>query len=91
MNKSELVKAVAQKAQLTQAQAKAAVEATFAAVAETLQNKENVALLGFGNFAVKDQPARTGRNPHTGETIEVPAKSVVKFKPATELAKNVNK
>lgn len=91
MNKSELVKAVAEKAQLTQAQAKAAVEATFATVAETLQNKESVALLGFGNFNVKEQPARTGRNPQTGVTIQVPAKNVVKFKPATELAKNVNK
>lgn len=86
MNKTELIKAVAAKANLTQAQAKVAVEATFNEVAESLKKKEAVMLLGFGNFTLKDKPAGTARNPQTGATIKVPAKTVIKFKPATAVA-----
>lgn len=86
MNKTELIKAVAAGAQLTQAQAKAAVEATLDAIANSLKKEEAVALLGFGTFSVKERPAREGINPRNpDEKIQIAAKKVVKFKAGSQL------
>lgn len=85
MNKTELVKAVAEQANLTQAQAKAAVEATLNSIANSVKAGEKVALLGFGTFAVTERPERQGINPATKEKIVIPAKKVVKFKAGAQL------
>lgn len=85
MNKTELIKAVAAGANLTQAQAKAAVEATLDSIANSLKNEDSVALLGFGTFSVNERPAREGVNPFNGEKIQIAAKKVVKFKAGAQL------
>ncbi len=89
MNKSELVAAIAEKAGLTKAQSKAALEATVDAIAEALAKGDKVALVGFGTFAVAEKAARTGINPRTKETIEIAARKAVKFKQGAELAEKV--
>lgn len=86
MNKTDLVKAVAEKSALTQVQAKVAVEAVVAAVKDALVKGESVQLVGFGTFAVVEKPAREGVNPATGKKITIEAKKVAKFKPGKELA-----
>lgn len=90
MNKTELVNAIAQSAELTKADAKKALDAVLAAIAGALKEKETVALLGFGTFSVSERPAREGINPATKEKISIPAKNVIKFKAGGELANSVN-
>lgn len=85
MNKTELIKAVAAGANLTQAQAKAAVETTLDTIANALKSEDSVALLGFGTFAVNERPAHEGINPATKERIQIAAKKVVKFKAGAQL------
>jgi DNA-binding protein HU-beta len=85
MNKTELSGAVAKQANLTQAQAKAAVEATLDAIASALKEGDKVALLGFGTFSVNERPERQGINPSTKEKITIAAKKVVKFKAGSAL------
>ena len=89
MNKTELVMAVAAKAELTQVQAKAAVDAVVASVKEALVKGEAVQLIGFGTFSVTEKPAREGVNPATGAKIKIAAKKVAKFKAGAELAEAV--
>lgn len=85
MNKTDLVKKISEKAGLSQADSKKALEATLEAVKEALAAKESVALVGFGTFSVAERPARQGKNPRTGEVIQIAAKNVAKFKPASNL------
>ena len=80
MNKKELIDAVAEKAGMSRTQAARAVDATLAAITEALQNDEKVQLMGFGTFSAKLRPARTGRNPRTGEAMEIAASRSVGFK-----------
>ena len=80
MNKTELVKNIAEKAEISQAQAKSVLEATLESVKEALQAGDAVQLIGFGTFSVAERAARTGKNPRTGEKITIPAKKVAKFK-----------
>lgn len=87
MNKTGLVNEIAVKAQLNKVDAKKALEATLETIAEALKNEDKVQLIGFGTFAVVDKPERTGINPLTKEKIVIPARKVVKFKPAAELGK----
>lgn len=89
MNKTELINAVAENAQLTKAQARAAVDATLEAVGNALAKNEKVALLGFGTFAVNEKPERTGINPRTKETITIAARKTVKFKQGSELGEKI--
>lgn len=89
MNKAELVNAIAEKANLTKAQAKSALDATLDAIAEAMANDDKVALIGFGTFAVVEKGERTGINPATKEKITIPAKKSVKFKAGAELASKV--
>ncbi|MCM1094270.1 MAG: HU family DNA-binding protein [Bacteroides sp.] len=90
MNKTELVNAIAEKANLTKVDAKNALDACLASIAEALEKDDKVALLGFGTFAVAEKGARTGINPRTKETINIPARKVIKFKPGAELANKIN-
>ena len=89
MNKTELVNAIAEKAQLTKVQAKAALEASLEAIAEELAKGEKVALIGFGTYSVVEKGERTGINPATKAKITIPAKKVIKFKAGAELAEKV--
>ncbi len=79
MNKSELIDAVAKKAELKKKDAEAAVNAVFGAIEEELANDGKVQLMGFGTFSVKKRAARTGRNPATGETITIKAAKLPSF------------
>ena len=91
MNKTELIDKIAAGAELTKAQAKAALDATTAAIKEALAADDKVALIGFGTFSVSERPAREGINPRTKEKITIAAKKNVKFKAGAELADAVNK
>ena len=86
MNKAQLIDAMAEKAGLTKADAKKSLDAFVEATSDALKNGDRVALIGFGSFSVASRSARTGRNPQSGKTIEIPEKKVVKFKPGAELA-----
>ena len=90
MNKTELVQAIAEKANLTKVQAKAALEASLGAVEGALKKGDKVALIGFGTFQVIKKDARQGINPATKAKIKIPAKKVVKFKAGAGLAAKVN-
>lgn len=85
MNKSELISAVAAEAGLSKVDAKKAIEAFVSTVTNTLANGDKVALIGFGTFSVTEKSARTGINPATKQTINIPAKKVAKFKAGAEL------
>ena len=91
MNKGELVASIADKADITQSQAEAALSATLASIGEALQSGDSVSLVGFGTFSANERPARDGRNPRTGETIKIAAKTVAKFKPGKKLSDSLNK
>ena len=80
MNKSELISAVAAEAGLSKVDAKKAIEAFVSTVTNTLASGDKVALIGFGTFSVTEKSARTGINPATKQTINIPAKKVAKFK-----------
>lgn len=90
MNKGELINAVANKADLTKAQAGEAVNAVFSAIEGALQMGEKAAFVGFGSFTTSKRSAREGRNPATGEKIQIPAKILVKFKAGKALNEAVN-
>ena len=90
MNKSELVKQIAERAGLTQAQATTALQAFETSVIDELTNGGEVALIGFGTFKVTDRAARTGRNPQTGAEIQIAASKVPSFKAGKALKEAVN-
>ena len=89
MNKAELIDAIATNSGLTKAASKKALDATILAISEALKQGDKVSLIGFGTFGVAKRSARTGRNPRTKAPIQIPAKTVVKFKPGSELSKGV--
>ena len=80
MNKSELIVALAQKADISKKDAEKAISAFIDVVTETLKAGDKVQLVGFGSFEVKSRAARTGRNPRTKETVEIPASKAPVFK-----------
>lgn len=90
MNKTELVDAVAEKADLSKASAARAVDAALEAISGSLAQGDQVALIGFGTFLVRDRAARSGRNPRTGDPIEIPAAKIPAFKPGKALKDAVN-
>ncbi len=90
MNKSELVDAIASGADISKASAGRALDAMVDSITETLRKGDQVALVGFGTFSVKDRAARTGRNPQTGKSIEIPAARVPGFKAGKGLKDAVN-
>ena len=90
-NKTELIAAVAEKAEISKKDAEKAVKAFTDAVAEELAKGGKVQLVGFGNFEVSERPAREGRNPRTGETMTIAASKTPKFKPGKALKDEINK
>ena len=90
MNKSELVASVAEAAELTKKDAEKAVNAVFASVQKALVENDKVQIIGFGTFEVRTRAARKGRNPQTGETIEIPASKNPVFKAGKALKEAVN-
>lgn len=90
MNKSELIDAVAENADLPKAAAARAVDAVTDAITGALKAGDSVALVGFGSFNVKNRAARTGRNPQTGAPINIAAAKVPSFKPGKALKDTVN-
>lgn len=90
MNKSELIEAVAESADLSKADAIKAVDGVITAITNSLKNGDQVTLVGFGTFLVRDRAARTGRNPRTGEPIEIKAAKVPAFKAGKALKDSVN-
>ena len=90
MKKSDLVRHVAGETGLTRSAAEAAVNAMLSGIAGSLARGEAVSLLGFGTFATRRRPARTGRNPGTGESLEISASTVATFKAGKPLKDAVN-
>ena len=90
MNNSHLAEKLAAEAGITKADAKKAVDAVFVAIADAAAAGEEIALNGFGKFKVKDSPAREGRNPSTGETIQIAASKKLTFAPAKAIKDKLN-
>lgn len=90
MNKAELIEAVAEAADLSKASATRAVDAMLDSITGTLKSGDQVSLVGFGTFQVRERAARTGRNPQTGATINIAAAKVPSFKAGKALKDAVN-
>lgn len=90
MNKAELVEAVAENADLTKAAATRAVDSIVAAISDALAKGEQVSLVGFGTFLVRERAARTGRDPRSGEPIQIKASKNPAFKAGKALKDAVN-
>ena len=90
MNRNELVDSVAGKADLSKAAANKAVDAVFDAITEALRDGTEVRLVGFGTFTVASRAASEGRNPRTGEKIQIAASKQAKFKPGKRLRDELN-
>ena len=90
MTKAELVEDVARAAELTKKDAERLVELVFESIIETLNRGEKIELRGFGSFRVRERGARRGRNPKTGDPVDIPAKRVPYFKPGKELKELIN-
>ena len=90
MNKSELIVALAQKAELSNKDAEKALNAFVEVVTETLKAGDKVQLVGFGTFESKERPARTARNPRTGEEITIAASKTASFKVGKALKDSIN-
>ncbi|WAC64504.1 HU family DNA-binding protein [Pseudoxanthomonas sp. SL93] len=90
MNKTELIDAVADEAEMSKAEAGRAVDAVIASITKTLKKGDTVTLVGFGTFQVRKRAARTGRNPKTGDTIKIKASKNPAFKAGKALKDAVN-
>lgn len=90
MNKADLVNSISEKTGLTKTKSNEVIDAFVESVTESLKSGDKVTLVNFGTFNTSKRDARKGRNPKTGETIEIPAKRVARFKVGTGLSKNIN-
>nr|WP_255555622.1 nucleoid-associated protein HU-beta [Enterovibrio paralichthyis] len=90
VNKSQLIDKIAENADLSKASAGRALDALIEAVSDSLKDGDQVALVGFGTFSVRERSARTGRNPQTGAEIKIPAAKVPGFKAGKALKDAVN-
>ena len=90
MNKSELIDAIADGADISKASAGRALDSVLEAITGALKRGDQVSLVGFGTFAVKHRPARTGRNPQTGDEIQIAESNVPSFKAGKALKNAVN-
>jgi integration host factor subunit beta len=90
MTKADLVEKVALEADLTKKDAEQLVEVVFDSIIQTLNNGEKIELRGFGSFRVRERNSRKGRNPKTGEAVDIPAKRVAYLKPGKELKELIN-
>ena len=85
MNKAKLIEAVSKVTEMTKADTERAIDAFIDVVSKNIKKKDGVKLVGFGTFAVSARKARVGRNPQTGEEIQIPARKVPVFRPGKEL------
>ncbi len=90
MNKSELIDAISESADISKADAGRALDATLEAIEGALKSGDTVSLIGFGTFSVKERAARTGRNPQTGAPIQIAASKAPGFKPGKALKDALN-
>jgi len=90
MNKGDLINSVADAAGITKAQAGNAIDAVFNGIEKALKGGDKASFVGFGTFSTSHKPAREGRNPSTGKTIKIAAKTSVKFKAGKSLTDSVN-
>ncbi len=90
MTKNELVQRISEKAGISKKEANEALSATISTFSDTLKKGDGITIVGFGSFSVTQRAARTGRNPQTGETIQIPARKSVRFKPGKSLKEAVN-
>lgn len=91
MNKSDLISSVAKNSGLTKADAERAIDATFSSITGALKTGDEVRLIGFGTFGITKRAATEGRNPRTGETIKIAAKTMPKFRAGKQLKEAVDK
>jgi integration host factor subunit beta len=91
LTKAELVEEVARVTQLTKKQAEEIVNTVFLTIVESLRTGRKIELRGFGSFRIRNRGARVGRNPKTGEKVEVPPKRIPYFKPGKELKEQLNR
>ena len=89
MNKNDLIKSIAQSAQISRVTAKMGLNGLLSALEAAMKEGQRVTLVGFGSFSVVDRAPRTGRNPKTGETVPIPSRRVVRFRPGKELADKI--
>ncbi len=90
MNKADIISKMAEEADITRAAAERAYSAFLNAIREGLQQGDKITLIGFGSFFVSERKARRGRNPQTGEPLEIPASKAVKFSPAKGLKEAIS-
>ncbi|MFB4164839.1 MULTISPECIES: HU family DNA-binding protein [Alteribacillus] len=90
MNKTDLINAVAEQADISKKDASKAVDAVFDSITDTLKKGDKIQLVGFGSFEVRERAARKGRNPQTGEEIKIPATKNPAFRPGKQLKDAVN-
>lgn len=90
MNKAQLANEIAKKTKLSKTKSWETISATFDSIKASLKKGQKVSLVGFGSFSVKNRKARTGRNPKTGETIQIKARKVPAFSAGAELKKTLN-
>jgi DNA-binding protein HU-beta len=90
MNKADLIQAVASTAEISKADATRAIDAVLDSISEALKKEDQVTLIGFGTFSVRERAARVGRNPRTKEAIDIKAAKVPGFKPGKALKDAVN-
>lgn len=89
MNKAELIEAISKTTEMTKADTERALDAFIDVVTKNIKKKDGVKLVGFGTFASSNRKARVGRNPQTGEEIQIPARKVPVFRPGKELKDSV--
>ncbi|MDQ3635296.1 MAG: HU family DNA-binding protein [Aridibacter sp.] len=90
MTKADLVGIVAEEAEMTKKDVEQLIEIIFESIVDSLNKGEKIELRGFGSFRVRDRNARKGRNPKTGEPVDIPAKRVAYFKPGKDLKDIIN-
>lgn len=90
MNKADLISSISEKTGLTKTKSNEVIDAFLSSVTESLSSGEKVTLVGFGTFTTSQRDARKGRNPKTGEVIDIPSKTVARFKAGSDLTKSVN-
>ena len=90
MNKDDLINKIASNLAMKKTEARGAFDSVISNIVDSLKSGKEVRLVGFGTFLVSKREARTGRNPRTGETIQIPAKKVPKFRAGKDLKNSIN-
>ena len=90
MNKAEMIEKITNETGVSKAEVTKVITCFFESIKKSLKNKESVKLVGFGSFTASERKARTGRNPHTNEEIQIPARISPKFKPGKDFKEYLN-